>query len=242
MGFAGTAAAGGEHHDDDDDKRIGDLGIAETNIEQGQDVSQVNQIEQNALQFADQNATGVDVDFNERVMDGGDNGADGTQPGIQTVTFTQSEGPNPVAVFEWDGDEFVLIDSIQSVEVGDITVTATAFNEQGEPIEATYTLNDGLPPGQAPTTATVASNGQTCDFTVPEVTGAPDLPVSGTVSVCSTDGNGDNGGTGGVTIDGSTGDQTINQTLEQSVDASNNNGQTANGSAFSGNLAALIAG
>ncbi|ELY82282.1 hypothetical protein [Natrinema gari] len=234
MGFAGTAAAGGEDHHDD--KPTGDLGIAGVNIEQGQDVSQANQIEQNALQFADQNATGVDIDFGDINGDDGDNGDNGNGalfqgevtnceypdgPAISNIQFYDTDG-NLLVKFEWTGTSF-------EPEGGDamgVTITDVEFKEPNEPNLVRWTSEE-------PISEVVVKAGTTeCDF--PGDTSAESMSNNGNSN--------DDGTTDGTSIEGSVGNQMLNQTLEQSVDASNNNGQTATGSAFSGKLAALIAG
>ncbi|MBZ6494079.1 hypothetical protein KWG76_03970 [Haloterrigena longa] len=260
VGFAGMAAAGGGHHDDKADDS-GDDSLAASSVSQSQTVSQTNVIEQNASQFASQDATGVDIDL-EDVMDDGDDGTDGddgengvddgedTQTGIQTVTFIREEGNQPYATFEWDGDddEFDLESSMGQGDNIDLT-PGEARASDGNPLDATWTFD---PPGaseaQTPVRALVTnSDGTTCTFEY------GDAQLEGSVEACEPDnggngGNGDNGGDNGdngdVTdgIEGSVGNQTVNQLVEQNADASNSNTQSASANAFSGDLAAMISG
>ncbi|RZH67247.1 hypothetical protein ELS17_14965 [Natrinema altunense] len=59
VGFAGTAAAGGTSVASDDDQ------VAAAAVLQNQEVSQVNNIDQDANQTADQEATGLGVEISE---------------------------------------------------------------------------------------------------------------------------------------------------------------------------------
>ncbi|SEP65775.1 hypothetical protein SAMN04489841_0216 [Natrinema salaciae] len=247
VGLAGTAAAGGadDHHDDHGD--TDDLRIASSNIDQSQGVSQTNDIEQNAAQFNNQEATGIDI--GEIVNDGdgnGDNG-DGGEAAIETITWYRNLGQSgniqQLAQATWNGEQFVITTATPNI---DVSVSVEETNSADDPTEVDweYTI-PGQGEGRAPDFVRVTSNGDTCDF---DVTGE-ESPFTGTVTVCEpTDGgNGDGNGNGdGAGSDdsftGTTGDQTINQVLEQNADADNSNSQNAEASSWNGILNSITAG
>lgn len=238
VGFAGTAAAGGNHHDDGDSS---DDRTSAASVTQSQSVSQTNVIEQNASQYADQDATGVDIDeiLNGDGDDGDDNADNGgnddgsaAQAGIQTVTFQKFNGQTES--YYWNGTGF-------DTENNNPRYTLTAqdeFDDDGNPLAADWTY-DNQGQGQSPVSATVTNaDGTTCTV---DVAGQS----SGQIEACdTTDDNGDNGDNGDGTdgIEGSTGNQTVNQIVDQDADASNSNAQNADASASAGDILSVLLG
>ena len=233
-GFAGAAAAhSGGHgggHDDGGHHDGGHGGAADGAVEQNATAA----VYQDQLAEQSNVVGSINASANAGGAADGGNGGDGMNDGIQRVVFL-NQGGQEFATFVWNGQEFE-----QTSGPPPATMTATQFNEQGQPTEATYSFPGGG--GQLDEIVVTQFNGETC---TQEPTGG-----SGTVTNCppvddgndnNDDMNGDDAQTAGnATVDVGI-DQSNSNTQEGAAQASNVNADADGQMANSGSSGAMSA-
>ncbi|ELY81085.1 hypothetical protein C488_02106 [Natrinema pellirubrum DSM 15624] len=249
VGFAGTAAAGGNQHDDGDSSADR---LSASSVSQSQSVSQTNVIEQNASQYADQDATGVDIDEfltgddgaaddDDEASDGNNsdgNNSDGATTTIETLTFYRAAGNSPgdvlVGTERWLGSGF-------SNDNVDVNVEESV---DGDPVKVSWDYTGtGTSDNKIVRIEVGTSSGDLCEVTYDSPQESGEIGPDQCESLGDTpDETPDETPDDGNSVEGSVGNQTVNQIVEQNADASNSNAQNADASASAGDILSVLLG